>query len=99
MPEIISPLYPIKGNMATGVQAVKGDETVSFGGYLEKALQYTDGLQKEADRAVQELAAGNLDNLHDLMITVEQAQLSLQLTVQVVNKVIQAYQEVYRMQI
>ncbi|NMA92258.1 MAG: flagellar hook-basal body complex protein FliE [Firmicutes bacterium] len=72
---------------------------VPFANYLKDALGSSDQLQKEADRAALNLLSGDLESLHELMITTEQAQLSLQLSVQVVNKVIQAYQEIYRMQV
>lgn len=99
MASMIGPLSSLRGYMAPDGQSVKTENSISFGDYLENILRCTDRLQKEADQAVHALAAGNLDNLHDVMVVAEQAQLSLQLTVQVVNKVIQAYQEVYRMQI
>lgn len=95
----IGAITSLQGNLTLRGPSSEQEGKISFGEYLKNALQETDRLQKEADLAVQELAGGNLDNLHDLMIAVEQAQLSLQLTVQMVNKVVQAYQEVYRMQI
>ncbi|MGB4502784.1 MAG: flagellar hook-basal body complex protein FliE, partial [Dethiobacteria bacterium] len=101
MPGVVSPLssLQLQRNLSVENLSKKDDEKISFGEYLKSVLQYADQLQKEADQATRELVSGNLENLHDLMIATEQAQLSLQLTVQVVNKVIQAYQEVYRMQI
>lgn len=101
MPGAVSPLssLQLQRNLSVENLSKKDDEKILFGEYLKNVLQYTDQLQKEADQATRELVSGNLENLHDLMIATEQAQLSLQLTVQVVNKVIQAYQEVYRMQI
>lgn len=95
----VNALSSLRGNLPGKVQPEIKRSPAAFGELLKNAIQHTDGLQKKADQAVQELAGGNLDNLHDLMIVVEQAQLSLQLTVQVVTKVVQAYQEVYRMQI
>lgn len=66
---------------------------------LQEALGSVNRLQREADQASLDLVSGNLDNLHQVMIKTEEAQLALQLTVQVVNKVIQAYQDISRMQI
>jgi flagellar hook-basal body complex protein FliE len=54
---------------------------------------------KAADVGVQELAMGNAPNLHRIMLDLEQAKLSLQLLVQVRNHLLDAYQEVTRMQI
>ncbi len=70
-----------------------------FADLLRGALGEVNQMQIDADQAVDHLLTGDLDNLHQVMIKAEEAQLSLQLTTQVVNKVLQAYQEISRMQI
>lgn len=92
-------LPALQKDLRPGSVEQKDAGKVVFGEYLKNVLQDTDRLQKEADGAALDLISGDLENLHDLMIITEKAQLSLQLTVQVVNKVIQAYQDIYRMQI
>jgi len=77
----------------------EGEEGPTFARFLQDALQQVNTLQKEADQAAVALASGNLDDLHNLLIKTEKAQLSLQLTVQVVNKAVEAYKEISRMQI
>ena len=52
-----------------------------------------------ANTATQRLAAGDVENLHQVMIQLEEAKLSFQLLVQVRNRALEAYQEVMRMQI
>ncbi len=71
----------------------------SFADALRGVLGQVNRLQVEADAATEQLMSGNIENLHQVMIKAEEAQLSLQFTVQVVNKVLQAYQEIARMQI
>ena len=71
----------------------------SFTDHLYDALSQVDELQKTADQAREDLITGDLDELHQLMIKSEEAKLALQLTVQTTSKVIEAYQELYRMQI
>lgn len=70
-----------------------------FAEILRGALGEVNQVQLDADQAVDHLLTGDLENLHQVMIKAEEAQLSLQLTTQVVNKVLQAYQEISRMQI
>ncbi|MDI3530366.1 MAG: flagellar hook-basal body complex protein FliE [Candidatus Atribacteria bacterium] len=65
------------------------------GGFLEGV----NSLQKEADQAIQEVVLGKEENLHQAMIALEKANLALELTVQVRNKVVEAYQEIMRMQV
>jgi flagellar hook-basal body complex protein FliE len=48
---------------------------------------------------VARLAAGDTDNLHQVMIALEEAKLSFQLMVQVRNKLLESYQDILRMQI
>jgi len=74
-------------------------EAHNFTDNLRQALGRVNMLQVEASEATTQLVEGDLQNLHQVMIKMEEAQLALQLTVQTVNKVIHAYQEIARMQI
>ncbi len=53
----------------------------------------------QAEQGVQQLAAGNAASLHDVMIRMEEARLSFELAVQFRNRVMEAYQDVMRMQV
>ncbi|MBP9014895.1 MAG: flagellar hook-basal body complex protein FliE [Candidatus Atribacteria bacterium] len=69
-----------------------------FGEYLNQALQKVNNLQVEADQMVEKVARGEED-IHNALIALEKANLALGLTVQVRNKVVEAYQEIMRMQV
>lgn len=69
----------------------------SFQKALSEALQQVNDLRKDADNASAQLASGEPVDLHDVLIANEQASLAFQLTVQVRNKLMDAYQEVMRM--
>ncbi len=56
-------------------------------------------LQKEAEQAEINFALGYSDNTHDLALAQQKANISLQYTVKVTNKVIEAYKEIMNMQI
>jgi flagellar hook-basal body complex protein FliE len=71
----------------------------AFGQLLSSAVGSIDKLQKTADTNVTKLASGQPVDLHDVTISLEQANLSFQLGMQVRNKLIEAYQEVMRMQV
>lgn len=71
----------------------------SFSKLLLDSLEKVNALQLEADRAAVDLAVGRAENLHQVMLAGEKAQLALQLTLAVRNKVVEAYQELSRMQI
>ena len=71
----------------------------SFATVLQQSLERVDGLQHEADAAARAFALGQAPSVHDTMITMEKADLSLRLTTKVRNKVVEAYQEIMRMQV
>lgn len=82
---------------ATGSSPAGGIE--SFGKLLADALGALQQSQSQADLMVSALATDEPVDLHEVMLAVEQANLSTQLALQVRNKLIEAYQEISRMQI
>ena len=73
--------------------------SVPFSDYLQQALNNTNSLLIEADNIANEFAAGNIDNIHQVTIAAEKADVALQFTLQVRNKIMDAYSEIMRMQI
>ncbi|MFQ5559130.1 MAG: flagellar hook-basal body complex protein FliE [Nitrospinota bacterium] len=71
----------------------------SFLETLGESIDEVNSLQLEAGKAAQELAIGESDNIHDVMIAMEKASVSFRMMAQVRNKVLEAYQEVMRMQV
>jgi flagellar hook-basal body complex protein FliE len=69
-----------------------------FSSVLKDAMEQVDTFQAQANQKVGELLGGGDVDVHSAMIAVEKADLSFQLMMQVRNKVVQAYQEVARMQ-
>ena len=55
--------------------------------------------QNESEKMTSQLVTGEVQDIHEVMIASQKASISLQLTVQVRNKVVEAYQEVMRMQL
>ncbi|NLM14005.1 MAG: flagellar hook-basal body complex protein FliE, partial [Epulopiscium sp.] len=62
-------------------------------------IEQTNALQKEADQVALDFAMGKTDNIHNVMIAQEKAGIALQFTVQVHNKVLEAYREIMRIQL
>src|SRR5262245_7768193 len=77
------------------VAAARGD----FGGWLARSLDGVQGQLVQAEQGLQSLATGEAQNLHQVMISLEEARLGLQLLVQVRNRLLESYQEVLRMQV
>jgi flagellar hook-basal body complex protein FliE len=96
--EGISPFIPAAWQKPSEIKAPQKSGE-SFAGTLQKALENVNNLQVNAEDAAKKLAMGEAEDVHQVMIAVEQAKLAMQLTVQVRNKVVEAYQEISRMQI
>ena len=89
---------PLPDGGARGVEGVRTG-SLDFASWFEKSLAESNQQLLDADQQVTRLALGETDNLHQVMIKLEQAKLSFQLMVQVRNKLLEAYQDVLRMQI
>ncbi len=70
-----------------------------FGRMLSDAANTLNGLQQNADAQAEALATGQPVEIHDVMIAQEQNSLAFQFALQVRNKVVEAYQDVMRMQV
>ena len=75
------------------------EEGASFANTLTESLDKVNDMQKEADKAIEDVATGKTRNIHETMIAVNKAGLAFRLTMQVRNKIVEAYQEVRRTQI
>ncbi len=71
----------------------------TFGSILKEKLDHVNDLQLKAEDMTQKFIQGDDVELHDMMITTEESKLSLQMAVQVRNKLVEAYQELSRMQL
>ena len=71
----------------------------SFADTLKEAVGEVNQLQKTSDKMMQNLATGRTDNVADVMIASEKADIALRVMVQVRNKVIDAYNEIMKMQV
>lgn len=81
-------------------QTGKSDENkVTFAQYLNNALDQVNQLQLDSEQLGKEFAAGRTDNIHQVTIAAEKADIALQFTMQIRNKILDAYSEIMRMQI
>ena len=96
----IDPVGPfIAADGAARAAAAPGEAASKFGEWFSAQLGAVNGQLAHADAGLQRLALGEAQSLHQVMIDVEQAKLSFQLLVQVRNRMLEAYQEVMKMQI
>jgi flagellar hook-basal body complex protein FliE len=93
---------PVQTIQRAGTQAAAdktpAEMTKSFGEFLSDALSSVSAQEQNAQKATDKFMLGQAD-VSEVMIASQQAELSLQLTSQIRNKVIDAYQEIMRMQL
>ncbi len=98
---VVNPAGRVDASWASPQKPTQPSEapSKSFTEVLKTSISEVDRLQHETDGAIQELVSGKEKNVHEVMVAMEKASLSLELLVQVRNKVIAAYDEIKRMQI
>lgn len=90
------------GSLASVTAAQTSQQTesqTSFASVLEDALEQVNEVDQESNYASLDLLAGKTDDLSDTMITMEKAELAIQLTAAVRNKAVEAYKEIMNMQV
>jgi flagellar hook-basal body complex protein FliE len=96
---------------AIAVQAVLPDDLVAplpraaapagggFADMVSRGLADVNEKLNVGEAGLQRLATGDTQNLHTVMIQMEEARLSFQLLLQVRNRLLEAYQDVMKMQV
>lgn len=81
-----------------GAERGSGSPDGSFSGMLTDALQQVNQLNNHADQQIGTLLQGRQGDMSSVMIAVEKADVAFQLMMQVRNKIVNAYQEIEKMQ-
>jgi len=92
--QIVPPSMPPAPAKVSAQEGGKG-----FMEFLEQAVGEVNRSQMDSDRAIEQLQSGQSKNLHEVMISMEEADISLRLMVQMRNKLMDSYQEIMRMQV
>lgn len=95
---MIRPLAPISTPALELSPTSKISAAPGFAEHLKASLMTANTLQNQSSTAQQELATGRNGNIHETLIAMNKASVSFSMIQQVRNKIVQAYQEVMRMQ-
>ena len=85
-------------NMKTGEGKVEKKDN-NFYSLLKDKLDEVNDKQISADNSMESFVKGEGTDVHEVMLSAEEAKMSLQLAVQIRNKLVEAYQEINRMQL
>ncbi|SNZ09614.1 flagellar hook-basal body complex protein FliE [Terribacillus aidingensis] len=94
--EGISGLSGLNG-ISSVKQATPGEAQASFTESLKAAIESLNETQQASDKMTEAMAAGEVTNLHDVMIASQKASVAMDAAVQVQRKAIDAYTEMMRM--
>ncbi len=83
----------------TNSSSINNKTDESFLNLLQDAIKLTEETGKNDMKANEQLLNGTTEDLHTIMIDTEKAKIALSLTLQIRNKVIDAYNEIMRTQI
>jgi flagellar hook-basal body complex protein FliE len=96
---ITSGLPAYTGTLPTSPSVPSSSETEGgFGATLRDAISQVNNLSDASDQKVADLIKGGQGDVHNVMIAVEKADIAFQLMMQVRNKIVNAYQEVSKLQ-
>ena len=93
-------IQPVR--LAEAADAASGsrrEESTGFASVLQDAIVRVEEFHRQAGQEVDRLLNGEGEDLHGVILATQRADLAFELFTQVRNKVIQAYQEVMRMQV
>lgn len=100
---VITPINPItslsKLTESQNAKQATGAATEDFGQMLGDAINNLAKTENTANTAINKLAAGEDIELHQVMLAMQEADIAFQVALQTRNKLVDAYQEIMRMQV
>jgi flagellar hook-basal body complex protein FliE len=104
-----APGMAASGMAATGMGAIRapelfdlgvaGKDGAGFGAALSDAVSRVEDYRVQSENSIQQFLAGEDEDVHAVAVSVQKAEASFELFLQLRNKVVEAYQEIMRMQL
>lgn len=76
-----------------------GQAQENFANILKSSIENMNNVEALSDQKTEALVNGNIEDLHEVMIAAQKASITVETTVQIQKKVIDAYNEIMRMQV
>lgn len=98
----INSIGPVGGN--NGIERKQGPDSVQSGGVsfkdtLKGFMNDVNEMQNKADESIQKMVSGEINDVHQVMTSVEEANTAFNMMMEIRNKVLDAYQEVMRIRL
>lgn len=85
-------------NNKKGVNKVTPSGGEQFADVLKKSISETNSIQVDSEKAMADIATGQVKDLHQAAIAIDKAENSMKLMLEVRNKALTAYKEILRTQ-
>lgn len=95
--QILPVAQPLEASQVNNTYKSNGEG--GFGKVLNNAIDKLNQAEIKADETMQSFLVGELQDIHQVTIAMQEAKLTMQLAVEVRNKIVEAYQEISRMQL
>lgn len=92
----IKPLMPNSIIKPENLEKLPGEDEQSFSRILKDSIQSINNLQKNAQDQVEKLAKGEIKDVHQVMIAMQEANLTFKLMMKVRSQILAAYKEISR---
>ncbi len=77
----------------------ESDISSSFDKILKESIEEVNSFQENADKAMADIASGEVKDLHQAAIAIDRAEISMKMMLEIRNKALNAYKEILRTQI
>lgn len=95
----MSPAQSVNELNTVSNQVTSADAQQQFADALKNAIASVNEQQKTSDVMTQKLINGGDVDLHEVMVASQKASITLNTTIEIRNKAIEAYQEIMRMSV
>lgn len=92
-------MTPVKMSAQSHIGKQPAEHVKSFGEFVADALKKTNKLELKSAKLNAALAAGRIEDVSQVVVAAQKAEIALQLTLQLRNRATAAYQEIMRMQV
>jgi len=94
----VASVGPVRPSSPFPFEVVKKEATdLSFGEVLKQAIEGVNSRIADADDKSLKLALGEVKDVHEVMMAIEKASISMDLTLEIRDRVLEAYQSIMRM--
>ena len=92
-------MTPVVMSAKSHVSEPAREDYPSFGEYLAQSLKKVNQLQLDSEEWKKALVTGRVEDISQVVVAGQKAEIALQLTLQMRNRAVSAYQEIMRMQV